>query len=65
MRNQAEQEAEAGLRRARADQYRTEQATAAYHDGILTLTRPKSERSKVRTIKVGAQPAAIEGEKKK
>ena len=41
-----------------------EQATADYHDGILTLTLPKSERSKVRTIKVGAQPVAIEGEKK-
>src|SRR5579885_2932077 len=41
-----------------------EKASAHYHDGVLTLTLPKSERSKVRTIKVGTQPAAIEGEKK-
>lgn len=41
-----------------------EKASADYHDGVLTLTLPKSERSKVRTIKVGTQPAAIEGEKK-
>ncbi len=39
-------------------------ASADYHDGILTLTLPKSERAKVRTIKIGAQPTAIEGEKK-
>ena len=41
-----------------------DQASAEYHDGILTLTLPKTERAKVRTIKVGAHPQAIEGEKK-
>src|SRR5436309_11235862 len=41
-----------------------DQASADYHDGILTLTLPKPERAKVRTIKVGAHPQAIEGEKK-
>src|SRR5919201_1470916 len=41
-----------------------DRASAEYHDGILTLTLPKTERAKVRTIKVGAHPQAIEGEKK-
>jgi HSP20 family protein len=41
-----------------------ERAGAEYHDGILTLTLPKAERARVRTIKVGAQPQALEGEKK-
>lgn len=41
-----------------------EKATADYHDGILTLTLPKSESARVRTIKVGAHPTAIEGETK-
>jgi HSP20 family protein len=41
-----------------------DQASAEYHDGILTLTLPKAERAKVRTIKVGAHPQAIEGQKK-
>jgi HSP20 family protein len=41
-----------------------EQASAEYHDGILTLTLPKTERARVRTIKVGAHPQAIEGQKK-
>lgn len=40
-------------------------AAAEYHDGILTLTLPKTERSKVRTIKVSSgQAQAIEGLKK-
>jgi HSP20 family protein len=38
-------------------------ASAEYHDGILTLTLPKAERAKVRTIKVGAHPQGIEGAK--
>ena len=41
-----------------------DQASAEYHDGILTLTLPKTERAKVRQIKVGGQPQAIEGQKK-
>src|SRR4051794_26781841 len=41
-----------------------EQASAEYHDGILTLTLPKTERARVRTIKVGAHQQAIEGEKR-
>src|SRR5919199_1362096 len=41
-----------------------DQASADYHDGILTLTLPKTERAKVRQIKVGGQPQAIEGQKK-
>lgn len=41
-----------------------EKAGAEYRDGILTLTLPKSENVKVRTVKVGAQPTAIEGAKK-
>ena len=41
-----------------------DQASAEYHDGILTLTLPKTERAKVRQIKVGGHPRAIEGEKK-
>ena len=41
-----------------------EQARAEYHDGILTLTLPKTERARVHTIKVGAHPQAIEGQKK-
>jgi HSP20 family protein len=40
-----------------------DQASAEYHDGILTLTLPKTERAKVRQIKVGGQPQAIEGQK--
>src|SRR5919201_5479493 len=39
-----------------------DQASAEYHDGILTLTLPKTERATVRQIKVGAHPQAIEGE---
>jgi HSP20 family protein len=39
-------------------------ASAEYHDGILTLTLPKTERAKVRQIKVGTHAGAIEGEKK-
>ena len=31
-----------------------EQASAEYHDGILTLTLPKAERAKAHTIKIGA-----------
>ena len=30
-----------------------EKATAEYHDGVLTLTLPKSEGARVRTIKIG------------
>ena len=41
-----------------------DQASAEYHDGILTLTLPKTERAKVRQIKVGAHPQAIEGQTK-
>jgi HSP20 family protein len=41
-----------------------DQASAEYHDGVLTLTLPKTERAKVRQIKVGAHPQAIEGQKK-
>ena len=41
-----------------------DQASAEYHDGILTLTLPKTERAKVRQIKVGAHSQAIVGEKK-
>ena len=41
-----------------------DQASADYHDGILTLTLPKAERAKVRQIKVGVHPQAIEGQKK-
>src|SRR5918912_1037612 len=37
-----------------------DQASAEYHDGILTLTLPKAERAKVRTIKVGVHTQAIE-----
>jgi HSP20 family protein len=40
-----------------------DQASAEYHDGILTLTLPKTERAKVHQIKVGAHPQAIEGQK--
>jgi HSP20 family protein len=40
-----------------------DQASAEYHDGILTLTLPKTERARVRQIKVGAHPGAIEGQK--
>ncbi|HKO24114.1 MAG TPA: Hsp20/alpha crystallin family protein [Chloroflexota bacterium] len=40
-----------------------DQASAEYRDGILTLTLPKTERAKVRQIKVGGQPQAIEGQK--
>lgn len=39
-----------------------DKATAEYHDGILTLTLPKAEHARVKTIKVGAASApAIEG----
>jgi HSP20 family protein len=31
-----------------------DQASAEYHDGILTLTLPKTERAKAHTIKIGA-----------
>ena len=41
-----------------------DQASAEYDDGILTLTLPKAERARVRTIKVGAHPQAIEGQKR-
>ena len=41
-----------------------DQASAEYHDGVLTLTLPKTERAKVRQIKVGAHSHAIEGQKK-
>jgi HSP20 family protein len=41
-----------------------DQASAEYHDGILTLTLPKTERARVHRIKVGAHPQAIEGQKK-
>jgi HSP20 family protein len=41
-----------------------DQASAEYHDGILTLTLPKTERAKVRQIKVGTHSQAIEGAKK-
>jgi HSP20 family protein len=40
-----------------------DQAGAEYDDGILTVTLPKTERAKVRQIKVGAHPQAIEGQK--
>ena len=30
-----------------------ERASAEYHDGILTLTLPKAEHARVRTIKIG------------
>jgi HSP20 family protein len=37
-------------------------ASADYQNGILTLTLPKAEKAKVKTIKVnGGQQAAIEG----
>ena len=40
-----------------------EQASAAYHDGILTLTLPKAEHARVRTIKIsGGRTQPIEGE---
>jgi len=40
-----------------------EQAGAAYTDGVLTLTLPKSARAKARTIKIGGNQApAIEGQ---
>jgi HSP20 family protein len=43
----------------------TRNATADYQNGVLTLTLPKAEQAKVRTIKVGqGQQQAIEGEKK-
>jgi HSP20 family protein len=42
----------------------TERATAEYQNGVLTLTLPKAEHAKVRTIKIGrGQQQAIEGEK--
>ena len=42
-----------------------ERASADYQDGILTLTLPKAEHARVKTIKVGGgQPAAIEGQTK-
>jgi HSP20 family protein len=42
----------------------SDQASAEYRDGILTLTLPKTERAKVHQIKVGTRPGAIEGQKK-
>ncbi len=42
-----------------------DKASADYQDGILTLTLPKAEHARVKTIKVGAtQQPAIEGQKK-
>ena len=41
-----------------------DKAGADYQDGILTLTLPKAERARIKTIKVGGQQAAIEGQKK-
>jgi HSP20 family protein len=43
-----------------------EHASAAYQDGILTLTLPKSARTKAHTIRVnsGQQQPTIEGQKK-
>jgi HSP20 family protein len=43
-----------------------DQATADYQDGVLTLTLPKAEATRTRTIKVGGgqQQQAIEGKKK-
>ena len=41
-----------------------DKATAAYDDGVLTITLPKSERSRVKTIKIGASSngrPALEG----
>jgi HSP20 family protein len=46
---------------------KAESATADYSDGVLTLTLPKSDRAKVRTIKIGnghVPAPAIEGETK-
>jgi HSP20 family protein len=40
-----------------------ERASAEYHDGILTLTLPKAEHARVRTIKIGGgRPQPIEGQ---
>jgi HSP20 family protein len=40
-------------------------AIAEYHDGILTLTLPKAERARVKTIRIGGgKTSTIEGEKK-
>jgi HSP20 family protein len=42
-----------------------ERASAEYHDGILTLTLPKAEHARVRTIKIGgSQTQPIEGQKR-
>jgi HSP20 family protein len=42
-----------------------ERASAEYHDGILTLTLPKAEHARVRTIKIGGSPSEpIEGQKR-
>lgn len=42
-----------------------DKASADYQDGILTLTLPKAEQARVKTIKVGGgqHQAAIEGQK--
>jgi len=37
-----------------------EHASAEYRDGILTLTLPKSERARTRTIRVSGQTAAAD-----
>ena len=42
-----------------------ERASAEYHDVILTLTLPKAEHARVRTIKIGgSQSQPIEGQKR-
>jgi HSP20 family protein len=42
-----------------------ERASAEYHDGILTLTLPKAEHARVRTIKIGGgRTQPIEGQKR-
>ena len=42
-----------------------ERASAEYHDGILTLTLPKAEQARVRTIKIsGGRTQPIEGEQR-
>jgi HSP20 family protein len=42
-----------------------DKASADYQDGILTLTLPKAERTRAKTIKVsgGRHQGAIEGQK--
>jgi HSP20 family protein len=42
-----------------------DRASAEYHDGILTLTLPKAEHAKVRTIKIGGgRTQSIEGQQR-